>query len=78
MTITSKVEKAEPKAAYPRLVEGSMTGTVILMTAPGVGVVVGHSTLSHVGFYPLGYRSEAWATDLKPFDGTVTLSNEGR
>lgn len=69
MNSTKKV--ATPKRIkYPRLCEDA-TGTVILFTEAGVGVVV------HPGAgYTLGHTSDSWYMQpLLPFSGTITLSN---
>jgi len=62
------------KLDYPCLMKSTTTGSVVLFAAEGTGTCI------HVGAEDdtfLGEYSDEWdMVRFKPFDGTITLSND--
>ena len=67
-------EATERSLKFPCLMRGRLSGTIVLMTAPGKGTAV---FVKDGGTHELGEHSAAWAMDyLAPFHGTITLESD--
>lgn len=77
MAVNVEFGPAKPTATkYPRIRVLKGSTLTILFTAPKVGTVLRDAGNS---FYGVGHHAANWSEfDFEDFDGTVTLSNEGR
>lgn len=62
---------ASTELSYPKLMECSDTGVVVLFTQAGCGTVVSHSF-----YWGLGHFMDIWATSsFVDYNGKITLEN---
>lgn len=68
------LDNSEPKVEFKYPFIGiTEAGTVVLFTAPKVGICI----VTQTSKYPIGYLSKDWAMVIfKPLIGSVTLTNE--
>lgn len=68
----SVVTKAQ-EVKFPKLMQSSRTGTIVLFREPCVGTVVADPSSA----LPLGYYSDGWDKSLfTDFHGKIELSND--
>ena len=71
MPAKKRSKPKEPiKYTYPVLMKGAMSGRLILMTAHGVGTIVGSGNGSTSASKAIGHYSDTWAMwQFKPYKG---------
>lgn len=74
MAINSSIsqDKVESLVEFPKLMQSTINGSIVLFQRPRVGMLVSGSN----DFEYVGYFCESWYMDrFIDFEGSVTLSN---
>lgn len=77
MIESSAIDISKQEISFPKLMVGSLSGTIVLMTSESKGYGTGTLVKEGFGLLAVGCFSETW--DMKyftDFNGSVTLTNK--